>query len=76
MELPKTVKIEDVEGGKQVVIFDPETGKDFIRIPIIFSSMNGIKYPHLDRFLEDGIKNGFSLSVLPNGRELEFKDGK
>lgn len=61
MKLPKTVKIAEVEGGKQVQIINVMTGKPAFASRTLFSSMDGTENPHLQKFIEDGVANGFNL---------------
>lgn len=61
MDLPPTVKIEDVQGGKQVVIVNPITGDVFKRFDTVYSSPFD-DYKAMNEFLVNGIANGFDLN--------------
>ena len=80
MELPPAVKIEDVEGGKQVVIVCPEDtplfkkGAEIFRYETVYTSMDGVNYPSLDAFIQNGILNGFDMHEIPQRKAIEIRE--
>ena len=60
MELPKTVKIVDAPLGKVVRVVCPDTDRIIFESRDAFSSMDGQENKALNKYIANGVKNGFT----------------